>query len=152
MLILHLWKPLIIVWASASILDDLTIVAKLAKLIQKGHFHSGNENPEATCDMCDEVMEDLLRGAETLSTVPCSWICLGASGCIKMCENIQDLTLKSTEFPCVAAGYCAVEDGYTVGFESEIACKKGPLFSCEPKKFCRKRRGKFSLKYTCDLK
>ena len=151
-MVLLLLKPLVIIWASFSILDDLTIVAKLAKLIQKGHFHSGNQSPEAICDMCDEVMEDILRGAETLSTVPCSWICLGGSRCMKMCENIQELSLKSTEFPCVAAGYCAVEDDYALGFESEIACKKGPLFSCEPKKFCRKRRAKFSFKYTCDLK
>ena len=92
--------------------------------------------------------------SEGLEAVPCSWLCLGRRKCINMCETIQELTTQSgREFPCVAAGYCPdPEEGGLGAMMTDISCKKGPMFSCEPKKFCRKRRPKFGLKYTCDLK
>lgn len=65
-----------------------------------------------------------------------------------ICEPKQ----KQNDFPCVAAGYCKDEDGIS-NFEllyNDIDCKKGPLYSCEPKKFCRRRRKGF--RFTCDLK
>ena len=152
-MLIQLVKPFVFLWASLNFIDDLALLAKITRLVRDGNFHNRNEDPEALCDMCDDVMEDILKGSETLGAVPCSWICLGASKCTKMCETIQGLSDKSAEFPCIAAGYCVAENGEKSGFEHEIVCQKGPLFSCEPKKFCRKtRRSKYSFKYTCDLK
>ena len=151
-MILQLLKPFVVLWAGANFIDDLAIVMKIARLVREGIFHNRNEDPETICDMCDDVMEDVLKGSETLGVVPCSWICLGASKCTKMCETIQKLSDKSAEYPCIAAGYCATDDDGNSDLQNEIACKKGPLFSCEPKKFCRKKRPKFSFVYTCDLK
>ena len=149
---LHVLKPFVYFWASLNFIDDLSIVIKISRLVELSNFRNRNRSPEAICDMCDDVMEDILKGSEGLNAVPCSWICLGASKCTKMCETIQDVTGKSTEFPCIAAGYCSAEGDENLGSQNEVVCKKGPLFSCEPKKFCRKKRMKYSLKYTCDLK
>lgn len=132
-----------------NVFDDLTVVLKISRLVRASHR---NQSPETICDLCDDVMEDVLKGSEGLNAVPCSWICLGASTCTKMCETIQEVSGKSAEFPCVAAGYCAAEDDENTGSQNEVVCRKGPLFSCEPKKFCRKKRLKYSFKYTCDLK
>eukprot|EP00531_Pseudo-nitzschia_arenysensis_P014169 CAMPEP_0116154802 /NCGR_PEP_ID=MMETSP0329-20121206/21972_1 /TAXON_ID=697910 /ORGANISM="Pseudo-nitzschia arenysensis, Strain B593" /LENGTH=651 /DNA_ID=CAMNT_0003651801 /DNA_START=30 /DNA_END=1984 /DNA_ORIENTATION=+ len=150
-MIFQLLKPFVYFWASLNFIDDLTIVMKIARLVEVGNVRQ-DEDPDKICDFCDEVMEDVLKGTEGLRAAPCSWICLGISKCTKMCETIQEISEKSGEFPCIAAGYCVAEDDEKPSFENEIACKKGPWFSCEPKKFCRKRRAKYSLKYTCDLK
>ncbi len=150
-MILQLLKPLVYFWASLNFIDDITIVMKIARLVEVGNVRQ-DEDPDKICNFCDEVMEDVLKGTEGLRAAPCSWICLGIPKCTKMCETIQEISEKSGEFPCIAAGYCIAEEDEKLGFEHEIVCKKGPLFSCEPKKFCRKRRAKYSLKYTCDLK
>ncbi len=151
-MILQLLKPFVVLWASLNFIDDLTIVMKVARLIEVGNLNKRNADPDKICDFCDEVMEDVLKGYEGLRAAPCSWICLGTKKCMKMCETIKELSDKSGEFPCVAAGYCVAEDDEQPAFETEISCQKGPLFSCEPKKFCRKKRSKYSLKYTCEVK
>lgn len=152
-MVLHLLKPFVYLWAGLNFIDDLSLFMKITRLLGEGIFRHRDQSPETTCDLCDEVMEDLLKGSETLDAVPCSWICLGAPKCTNMCETVQELSDKwGGEFPCVAAGYCASDDDENTGFLNGGDCKKGPLFSCEPKKFCRKQRPKFGFKYTCDLK
>ena len=151
-MVLHLVKPFVYVWAGLTILDDLSIVIKIARLAGASTFNPQSQNHETMCNLCDDVMERILIGKEGLEAVPCSWICLGVPKCTNMCETIQQLSEKSGEFPCVKAGYCLEGDDEREGVLDEIDCKKGPLFSCEPTKFCRKKRSKFGLKYTCDLK
>ena len=151
---LQLLKPFVYVWASLNFIDDLSVAMKIARLVGATTFHRRKDNPDTVCNLCDDVMEDLLKGSEGLEAVPCSWICMGIPKCTKMCKAIQEVSEKSVDFPCIAAGYCVTEEeeDYNAGFLSEVDCKKGPLFSCEPKKFCRKKRPKFGYKYTCDLK
>ena len=151
-MLLQLLKPFVYVWASLNFIDDFSVVMKIARLVGASTFHRREDNPYIVCNLCDDVMESLLKGSEGLEAVPCSWICLGTPKCTKMCEAIQEVSKKSGDFPCIAAGYCVTEEDDDVGFLNEMDCKKGPLFSCEPKKFCRKKRPKFGYKYTCDLK
>ena len=160
MVLLHLLKPFVILWASLNILDDVTVVIRIARLVGASAFHNDRASPERLCDMCDDVMEDLLKGSEGLEAVPCSWICLGTSRCTTMCETIQDLLEKSADFPCVAAGYCSEEEEDDVDETNKVSedddetvvCQKARLFSCEPKKFCRKRWSRFGFGYTCVIK
>ena len=75
---------------------------------------------------------------------------------IYLFRKIQEVSETSGIFPCVAAGYCKEGDDDDNGDENHASflkegdCKKGPMYSCEPKKFCRKKRR--GLRYTCDLK
>jgi len=146
---LQLLKPFIYIWASLNFIDDLSVMMKMFRLIGASTFYRGSENQESVCNLCDDLMENILRGSEGFEAVPCSWICLGTKKCTGMCRKIQEVIQTSSEFPCIAAGYCDDVDGNTK-LLNEVDCKKGPLFSCEPNKFCRKKRKGF--RYTCDLK
>jgi len=150
-MVLQLLKPFIYVWAGLNFIDDLSIVMKITRLVGVSIFRRG-ENEDAVCNLCDDVMETLLRGSEGLEAVPCSWICLRTPKCTKMCQRIQEVAEESGNFPCVAAGYCVneEEEDDVRSFLNELDCKKGPLYSCEPKKFCRRKRK--GLRYTCNLK
>ena len=57
MTLLHLLKPFVCVWAGLTFIDDVSVVLKMARLA----FHR-RDRPDTLCDMCDDVMESLLRG------------------------------------------------------------------------------------------
>jgi len=146
---LQLLKPFLYLWAGLNFIDDVSVVMKIFRLVGASTFNRrGEENPESICNLCDDLMENILRGSEGVEAVPCSWICLRTKKCTSMCRKIQEVSQTSSNFPCVAAGYCDQDEN--ASSPNEIDCKKGPLYSCEPKKFCRKKRR--GLKYTCDLK
>eukprot|EP00536_Pseudo-nitzschia_multiseries_P003182 jgi/Psemu1/284248/fgenesh1_pg.47_\ len=151
-MVLHLLKPFVYAWAGLTFIDDLSVVFKVVRLIGTTIVPTREANAESACNLCDDIMESLLKGTEGVESVPCSWMCLGTPKCTKMCKSIKEVYGETGDFPCVAAGYCVADDEADGGLISQVDCKKGPLLSCEPKKFCRKSRPKFGYKYTCELK
>ena len=140
-------KPIIVIWATMNAIDDLAMlmrVARLGMMVVPGQ----GRNPGDMCEMCDDVMGDLLKGSEGLEALPCNWACLRVPKCVNMCEKIKAASVNSTHYPCVAAGYCdAVEEGEV---DTVQECEVGPFFSCQPKKHCvRKRKG---FKFSCALR
>ena len=108
--------------------DDLSVLFRLGRLGVA--LLPGQASLSTMCDICDDVMVDLLKGAEGLQTLPCSWACLKVPECVAMCENLKEfsqnrrafasdlalihsptliLTWNSSRFPCLAAGYCEDE-------------------------------------------
>ena len=108
--------------------DDLSVLFRLGRLGVA--LLPGQASLSTMCDICDDVMVDLLKGAEGLQTLPCSWACLKVPECVAMCENLKEfsqnrrafasdlalihsptltLTSNSSRFPCLAAGYCEDE-------------------------------------------
>lgn len=120
-------------------------------------FLRRDESSDSLCGLCDDVMEHLLRGTEGIQAVPCSWLCLRIPMCMNMCQSIQESAETSSKFPCSAAGYCAdlsATEGEAAAMMlaggAQVECQRGPLWSCEPKQFCRRQRRR--LKYTCDFR
>jgi len=122
---LNFLKPFLYFWAGLNFIDDLSIVMKIGRLVGA---HRPNQSPATICDLCDDVMENILRGSEGLEAIPCSWICLGTPKCMKMCEKMQELTEKSGEYPCIAAGYCAAGDNENARSADEVDCKRVLFF------------------------
>ena len=108
--------------------DDLSVLFRLGRLGVA--LLPGQASLSTMCDICDDVMVDLLKGAEGLQTLPCSWACLKVPECVAMCENLKEfsqnrrafasdlalihsptltVTSNSSRFPCLAAGYCEDE-------------------------------------------
>eukprot|EP00526_Cylindrotheca_closterium_P006066 CAMPEP_0113607586 /NCGR_PEP_ID=MMETSP0017_2-20120614/3465_1 /TAXON_ID=2856 /ORGANISM="Cylindrotheca closterium" /LENGTH=601 /DNA_ID=CAMNT_0000516203 /DNA_START=63 /DNA_END=1868 /DNA_ORIENTATION=+ /assembly_acc=CAM_ASM_000147 len=101
------------------------------------------------CGLCDDVVGDLMVGADGISVIPCGTACLGIKGCIEMCEKVKEASEETSEFPCIALGYCdAMEHGYVSS--DDIDCKSGAFFSCQPKQYCRRKRE--GVKMRCELK
>jgi len=149
---MQLLKPFVYGWACLSLLDEVSVVIKLVRLVGTTVLPGRKANAEYTCNLCFDVMENLLKGREGLDAVPCSWVCLGTPKCTEICKSIKDVYEETGDFPCVVAGYCTADDETKGELSNEVDCKKGPLFSCEPKKFCRKSRPKFGYNYSCELK
>lgn len=147
---LQLLKPFLYLWLGLGVIDDVSVIVKVLRLVGASTFNRQKENPETVCNLCDDLMENILRGSEGFEAVPCSWICLRTHKCTSMCRKIKEVVQTSSDFPCIAAGYCEEGDDDHTDFLNEVDCKKGPWYSCEPKKFCRKKRR--GIRYTCDLK
>lgn len=66
-----------------------------------------------------------------------------------MCENLQEISESSTEFPCVTAGIC---DPVAAGLldTADIDCRGGAFFTCTPNQYCRRKRD--GLKLKCELR
>uniref|UniRef100_A0A7S4N1Z9 C2 domain-containing protein n=1 Tax=Odontella aurita TaxID=265563 RepID=A0A7S4N1Z9_9STRA len=152
-------KPFVIIWAGLNAIDDFALLMRASRLLPvlvpgRGGGGDGGGNSADLCDVCDDVMGDLLK-SDGLSAVPCSWACLKLPACVKMCESVQESAATSTKFPCVAAGYCDASDDdsrYVDEVDPE-SCEVGRFFSCEPKRYCRRRRRRgFSFKFTCELR
>ena len=143
-------KPIVYIWVGLNFLDDLSSMMKITRLAGASlSIFRRYETPDSMCGLCDDVVEGLMRGSSGLQAVPCTWLCLRVPKCLSMCESIQKISETATQFPCVAAGYCEDDeesDDYTLGL-AEMECKRGPLFSCEPSKYCRRKleRKKMSL-------
>ena len=100
------------------------------------------------CDVCDDVMGDLLKGTEGLEALPCNWACLRVPPCVQMCEKVKAASVNSTHYPCIAAGYCdAVAEGE---IDSVAECSVGPFFRCTPSRYCQRKRKGF--RFSCDLR
>lgn len=145
-------KPFVYLWAALSVIDDLSLVMRLGRLGAAVIPRLGKEQPQDNdgelCGLCDDVMGDLMRGAEGLSVVPCGAVCLNVPSCVDMCKKLKTVSAETTEFPCVAAGYCDATD--TVVDMEDPECHAGPLFSCMPRQYCRRKRKGF--RFSCDLR
>ena len=97
------------------------------------------------CDICDDVMVDLLKGAEGLQSLPCSWACLKVPECMRMCNHVKEFSQNSSRFPCVAAGYCEANKA-----DWDVQCQMAAIFRCVPSRLCARRRSGFS--FSCVLK
>jgi len=144
-----LLKPIAVVWFGLKVLDDVSIVTRLLHLGIATLNARGNNKNEALCDVCDDVMGDLLV-QEGVTALPCRFLCLQVPACIEMCENLKTVSQTSTKFPCVAAGYCdATEEDY---FDSgdNIECNVGHFFSCTPRRYCHRVRT--GWRWSCRLR
>ena len=104
----NILKPVVIVWAGLNAVDDLALMIRVARLgvaTVRPRRTTDDDNADL-CDVCDDVMGDLLAGVDGLQAIPCRQACLGLQRCMDMCEAVQDASQTSTEFPCVAAGFC----------------------------------------------
>lgn len=139
-------RPLIFLWASLNVMDDLTIVFRAMRLgtVLVPGLHRNTD----LCQVCDDVMGDLLKGTDGLEALPCNWACLRVPKCVRMCERVKAVSINSTHYPCIAAGYCdAVAEGE---IDAVAECSVGPFFTCSPKRYCvRKRHG---VRFSCDLR
>ena len=139
-------RPLIVLWAGLNALDDVGGMLRLARLLSatlpghKERFH--------LCEVCDDVMSNLLKGSEGLLSVPCSWACLRIPRCMRMCEALQAHGQNSSHFPCIAAGYCdAVAEGEV---DAAVECSVAPMLRCVPERLCKRERQGYKL--ACVLK
>jgi len=140
-------RPIIYVWATLNAVDDLTMIFRVMRLGAVLMPVPGVRTTDL-CQVCDDVMSDLLKGTDGLEALPCNWACLRVPRCVRMCERVKALSVNSTHYPCIAAGYCdAVAEGE---IDSVEECSVGPFFTCSPKRYCvRKRHG---LRFSCDLR
>jgi hypothetical protein len=153
-------KPFLVIWAGLNLLDDVGWMIKLGRLVgaSVAPILRQDEAPDTMCGLCDDVLSEFLKGKDGLQAVPCAWACLHIPACMTMCERMQTASETSTKFPCIAAGYCTDEDDGTNNKSdfslADIECTRGPLFSCEPSKYCRRQRreGRAFWKFTCDLR
>ena len=141
-------KPLLAIWAGLNAIDDLSLLfrfLRLSAVLVPGVSHL---KPHMMCDVCDDVMGDLLKGSEGLDALPCAAACLSVPACVRMCEKLKESSKNSSHFPCIAAGYC---DGVAEGeFETDVECSVAPIMRCVPHAYChRARRG---LKMACELR
>ena len=117
-------------------------VARLASVVIPGGDKS------ELCNVCDDVMGDLLSGTDGIEALPCNWACLRIPKCVEMCERVKDSAANSTHFPCIAAGYCdPIEEGQV---EADVECSVAPIFRCVPKRYCQAMRTGFKM--SCRLK
>jgi len=144
-------KPFVLLWAGLNAIDDLALLIRVGRLGASVVPFPGRDrnDPAEMCSVCDDVMGDLMRGNDGLSAIPCGAACLGLPRCVRMCERLQEVSSESSEFPCIAAGFC---DAVAADFVSlaDSDCRAGPLFTCRPRQYCRRRRR--GLKMACELK
>eukprot|EP00980_Cylindrotheca_fusiformis_P013660 scaffold3515_cov126-Cylindrotheca_fusiformis.AAC.9 len=141
-------KPFIYVWGALKLIDDLALLIRLGRLgVATVPFPGKTE--QNMCGVCDDVVGGFIVGKDGISAIPCPAACLGMTRCIDMCEKVKVASEETSEFPCVALGYCDPEvSGYISS--SDIDCKGGAFFSCKPKQYCRRKRDKWKM--TCQLK
>ena len=137
-------KGIVAVWATLNAVDDISVLFRVLRL--GAAVLPGGSDRTSMCDVCDDVMGDLLKGAEGFEALPCKWACLGVPKCVKMCNNLKEFSQNSSHFPCVAAGYC---DDYARD-DFDVQCEFAPILRCVPSRLCHRRRS--GLKFSCALK
>ncbi|KAL3935353.1 MAG: hypothetical protein SGBAC_009111 [Bacillariaceae sp.] len=145
------FKPFLIVWVGLNFIDDMALLVRLGRLgVASVPLPGKSRNDEkAMCGLCDDVVGDLMVGADGISVIPCRVACMGLRKCIDMCEKVKEASEETSEFPCIALGYCdAMEHGYVSS--DDIDCKSGAFFTCQPSQYCRRKRE--GVKMRCELK
>ena len=138
------FKPVVVLWAGLNAIDDLSMLLRVGRLAAV--LLPGGDKTDM-CDVCDDVMGDLLSGSDGLEALPCKYACLGIGGCIDMCEKVKASSANATNFPCVAAGYCEADDEDDGG---DVDCQVVPILRCAPARYCKRKR--VGLRMTCTLK
>ena len=138
------FKPVVVLWAGLNAIDDLSMLLRVGRLAAV--LLPGGDKTDM-CDVCDDVMGDLLSGSDGLEAIPCKYACLGIGGCIDMCEKVKASSANATNFPCVAAGYCEADDKDDGG---DVDCQVVPILRCAPARYCKRKR--VGLRMTCTLK
>ena len=141
---LPIFRVFVGIWAGLNAVDDLSVLFRLGRLGLA--LLPGSASLSTMCDICDDVMVDLLKGAEGLQSLPCSWACLKVPECVAMCTNVKEFSQNSSRFPCLAAGYC--EDSSKADWDEQ--CHMAPIFRCVPSRLCARRRNGF--RFSCVLK
>jgi hypothetical protein len=139
-------KPIGMIWMALNVVDDLSLVMRVLKLgtvLIPGMSHL---SPHMMCDVCEDVMADLMKGSEGLEQLPCGATCFKFPPCVNMCEKIKQSAGNSTHFPCIAAGYCSAEGE----IEADIECTVAPVLRCVPARYCQRKMN--GLKMSCSLK
>eukprot|EP00966_Prymnesium_polylepis_P186354 4319487-Prymnesium_polylepis.2 len=140
-------RPILALWAGLNLVDDFGVVMRFARLVT-ATFPGMHRDRFFLCNVCDDVMDDMLKGGDGLRSVPCAWACLRIPQCMRMCETLKGMTQNSSHFPCIAAGYCdAVAEGE---MDAAVECSVAPMLRCVPERLCkRERRG---ARFACVLK
>ena len=148
-MVLGVVRPLLIMWAGLNAIDDMSLLFRFSRLIMAVTPIPGLRQSQHTlCDVCDDVMGDLLKGTDGLEALPCAWACLRIPACMRMCERVKGASTNSTHFPCVAAGYCdAVAEGEV---DADVECSVAPILRCVPEQLCKRTRN--GLRFSCVLK
>ena len=136
-------KPIAVAWLSLNVLDDLSLVIRVARL---GAVLLPGGDETDMCGVCDDVMGDLLKG-DGIEAVSCKLVCLRLPSCVRMCEHIKAVSQNSSHFPCMAAGYCRASDELE---EVDVTCSVAPILRCVPSRYCAGKRNGLSL--SCELK
>ena len=138
-------RPIVLVWAGLNAIDDLSLLFRAARL---GAVLIPGGDRSNLCDLCDDVMGDLLKGTEGLDALPCSWACLRVPACMKMCEAVKAASHNSSHFPCIAAGYCdPIAEG---ALDADVECSVAPILRCVPTRYCQRQRQ--GLRMSCHLR
>ena len=69
-------KPIVVIWAGLNAIDDLSLLFRFARLGSVLVPGLSSLQPHMMCDVCDDVMGDLLKGTDGLEALPCNWACL----------------------------------------------------------------------------
>ena len=87
---LPIFRVFVGIWAGLNAVDDLSVLFRLGRLGLA--LLPGSASLSTMCDICDDVMVDLLKGAEGLQSLPCSWACLKVPECVAMCTNVKEFS------------------------------------------------------------
>ena len=68
-------KPIVVIWAGLNAIDDLSLLFRFARLGSVLVPGLSSLQPHMMCDVCDDVMGDLLKGPDGHEALP-----RGASG------------------------------------------------------------------------
>ena len=82
MVAVALFKPVIAVWAALNVVDDLSLLFRVARLAQV--LLPGGSPRTEMCDVCDDVMGDLLKGSDARGRP----LQLGVPACARLYEDV----------------------------------------------------------------
>ena len=63
-------KPIVVIWAGLNAIDDLSLLFRFARLGSVLVPGLSSLQPHMMCDVCDDVMGDLLKGSDGLQALP----------------------------------------------------------------------------------
>ena len=72
-----IFRVIVGVWAGLNVVDDVSVLFRLLRL---GAALLPGTDRTIMCNVCDDVMGDLLKGAEGFEALPCTWACLAVPG------------------------------------------------------------------------
>ena len=83
-----------------------------------------NSKEDAGCEMCSRLVALVLKVSELDETesIDCGRLCFGPRKwkhrCMDTCTRVQSAMRTSSDYPCIAAGFCPVQDT-----DADIVCR-----------------------------